>query len=103
MAISAEAKAVNTKVDELMAAFETYIDTLATGAIIQLALCKSKYGDNANNTKYGSDTGQALRFDTGVKLKGPLNPNETGDIPFELAGHNLFWKVTTDANELDST
>ena len=105
MALSAEAKAVNTKIDELMTAFGAYTDTLATNALVQLALCKSKYGDNPDNSKYGDDDGatQLLRFDTGVKLREPYNPNVTGDIPLELAGHILFWKVTNDANELDST
>ncbi len=105
MALSASAKAVNTKIDELATAFETYCDTLATDAEIQFAFIKSKYGDNANNSKFGDadDATQLARFDTGHKYRIKYNPNVTGDIPLEVCGRPLLWKITNDGGEIDST
>jgi hypothetical protein len=104
MALSAAANTLNTAVDTLEAAFSTYIDTLSANDEVQIAFVKSKYGDNANNTKWGDADGatQKTRFDTGRKFRFTVNPDAAGDIPLEIAGRPLFFKVTNDAGDLTS-
>jgi len=103
MALSAAANTLNAAVDTLMAAWSTYIDTLSLDAKGQIVFIQSLYGDNADNSKWGDADGatQITRY------KGPhefftVNPDVTGDVPLEIGGKPLFWKITNDAGDLTS-
>jgi len=102
MSLATEEATFNTAVDDLIAAWETLIDANSANEQMQIAFVRSKTGDNANNSKWGDadDATQLTKFDTGRKFFFKINPDVTGDVPLEVGGRPLFWKVTNDAGDL---
>ena len=102
MAVGTEEATFNAAVDTLIAAFETLVDHMSANEVNQICWISSLQGDNANNFKWGDadSATQLARFDTGRKSRFKVNPDVTGDIPLEVGGRPLFWKITNDAGEL---
>ena len=100
MAIGTEEATFNAAVDTLLAAWATLIDA-NTGLTEKMNICwvKSKKGYNPDNAKWGED-GNALFDSFGPKAYFYINPDVTGDVPFEVGGKPLFFKVTNDAGDI---
>ena len=98
MALSAEEGTFNAAVDTLMAAWETLIDTHAANEVTQIVWVNSKKGDNEGDSTQGADT--TATYDFGKRYYATNNPNTTGDVPLEIGGKPLFWKVTNAADAL---
>jgi hypothetical protein len=102
MALGTEEATFNAAVDTLIAAFETMVDALDPDEVVQICWIKSLSGDNPNNSKWGDadSATQLAKFNTGVKDRFSNNPDVTGDVPLEVGGKPLFFKVTNDAGDL---
>ncbi len=100
MALAAQEDAFNDAVDVLMDAWETLVDDgLAANEEIRIVWCKSRYGDNASDGAQGSD-GTALFDPTGRVFYWSNNPDTAADVPLEIGGRSLFFKVTNAAGDL---
>ena len=99
MALGTEEATFNAAVDTLMAAWNVLIDVNSANERMQICWVKSQKGDNANNSKWGADT-TATFNSLGPKDYFIINPDVTDDVPLEVGGKPLFWKVTNDAGDL---
>jgi len=98
LALGTEEATFNAAVDTLMAAWETMVDALSDGEETRIVWVQSKKGDNAGDTTAGADT--TATFDFGRQYYWNNNPDTTGDVPLEIGGKPLFWKVTNAAGDL---
>lgn len=100
MALNSNQAVLNAAVDTLMAAWETYIETLSGGEQLLLVPCEGSKGD-ANNSHWGSDA-TAVFNGNGVRhiLKVTESTSDPGDIPLQAGKHPLFWKITNAAGDL---
>jgi hypothetical protein len=102
MALASEEATFNGAVDTFIAAFETYCDALSAGEEVRIVWMESKRGDNASDTKLGNadDATQLSKFDLGRQFYFSYTPDVTGDVPFEVGGKPLFFKITNAAGDL---
>lgn len=98
MALAAEEATFNAAVDTLMAAWETLIDANAANEEHMIVWVESKKGDNAGDSTMGEDTNAT--FDFGRLYYWINNPDTTNDVPLEIGGRPLFFKVTNAAGDL---
>ncbi len=104
MALGTEENAFNDGVDALHVLWEAMVDALSANEQITIVWQSSRYGDNASDSTQGSDA--TAVFDTADgSPKGHVhywsnNPNTTNDMPFEIGGRSLFFKITNAAGDL---
>jgi hypothetical protein len=99
MALGTEEAAFNALVDAFMDDWETLIDTgLADGEETRIVWVASKRGDNPSDSQQGSDT--TAVFDMGRQFYWHNNPDTAADVPLEIGGRPLFFKITNAAGDL---
>lgn len=98
MAVGTEEATFNAAVDTLIVAWEAFVDAMDANEETQIVWVASKKGDNEGDSTQGSDA--TIVFDFGRKYYWKNNPNTTDDMPFEIGGNPLFWKITNAAGEL---
>lgn len=98
MAVGTEEATYNAAVDVLIVAWEAMVDALAANEETQIVWVASKLGDNPGDSAQGSDA--TIAFDFGRRFYWRNDINTTDDMPFEIGGKPLFWKVTNAAGDL---
>jgi hypothetical protein len=98
MALGTEEATYNAAVDTLMAAWQTMIDAGAGAEVWQIVWVESKKGDNAEDSTQGADT--TATYDFGRRYFWANIVDTAGDIPLEIGGKPLFFKVTNAAGDL---
>ena len=98
MAVGTEEATFNAAVDTLIVAWEAMVDALAANEVTRIVWVASKKGDNEGDSTQGSDA--TIVFDFGRQYYWKNNPNTTDDMPFEIGGKPLFFKVTNAAGDL---
>jgi len=108
MALSAAANTFNAAVDTLIAAWETYTDTLAANAEIQIVKMNRRLDiDHSQLTgldRKGVDAQLGAEdWDFGRKFKASNTPDTAQTFYASIGGSGpLFFKLTNDANDLTS-
>lgn len=99
MALGSEEADFNAGVDALHVLWEAMVDALDANEQIRITWQMSRYGDNASDSTQGSDA-TAVFDPTGRVYYWSNNPNTTDDMPFEIGGRPLFFKITNAAGDL---
>jgi hypothetical protein len=102
MALGTEEATFNGTVDTFIAAWETFVDALDAAEEVRIVWMASKRGDNADSSTVGNadDATQLAKFDLGRQYYFSNSPDVTGDVPFEVGGKPLFFKITNAAGDL---
>lgn len=98
MALSAEEAAVNTKVDELMAAWEALAKAGSDKDKKFLVPVQDLKGDH-QDTRYGQDANVTF-LATGKRYVVELPDSTNGHVPLRVGPHPHFFKITNSAGDL---
>ena len=98
MALGTEEATFNAAIDTALVAWEAMIDALSANEEIHIVWIDSKKGDNADDSRYGEDTTAKYSFSRVYRFQN--RTDVTNDMPFEIGGKPLFFKITNAAQEL---
>ena len=98
MAVGTEEATFNAAVDTLIDAWITMVDALSAAEVTQIVWVESKKGDNAEDSTQGART--TTTYDMGRRSFWANIVDTTGDVPLEIDGKPLFWKVTNAAGDV---
>jgi hypothetical protein len=116
MALSAAEETLNDAVNTLMAAWETYLDTLAAGTPFYVVPCEASYGRSTGETGthrngWGLDSVAAVNasakgkaiFDPRRRQKMVLTDTTTEvAIPLRVGRWPMFFKVSNGAGDTET-